>query len=97
VVAAELLGWEDAVGALAPGRYADAIAVPGDPLADLGLLTDVPFVMQGGRILKDDRSPITQGGRILKDDRSPITGGGRILKWEGPDAPLSGGGPYSPE
>jgi imidazolonepropionase-like amidohydrolase len=52
VVAAELLGWSDRVGALAPGRYADAIAVPGDPLADLGLLSDVPFVMLGGRVLK---------------------------------------------
>jgi imidazolonepropionase-like amidohydrolase len=55
VVAAELLGWEDRVGALAPGRYADAIAVPGDPLADLGLLADLAFVMQAGRILKWDR------------------------------------------
>jgi imidazolonepropionase-like amidohydrolase len=53
VVAAELLGWQDRVGALAPGRYADVIAVPGDPLADLQLLGDVPFVMQGGRVLKD--------------------------------------------
>jgi imidazolonepropionase-like amidohydrolase len=52
VVAAELLGWQDRVGALAPGRYADVIAVPGDPLADLELLGDVPFVMQGGRVLK---------------------------------------------
>jgi imidazolonepropionase-like amidohydrolase len=52
VVAAELLGWQDRVGALAPGRYADVIAVPGDPLADLRLLADVPFVMQGGRVLK---------------------------------------------
>jgi imidazolonepropionase-like amidohydrolase len=52
VVAAELLGWQDRVGALAPGRYADVIAVPGDPLQDLGLLADVPFVMQGGRVLK---------------------------------------------
>jgi imidazolonepropionase-like amidohydrolase len=52
VVAAELLGWQDRVGALAPGRYADVIAVPGDPLDDLGLLADVPFVMQGGRVLK---------------------------------------------
>ncbi|HET9292295.1 MAG TPA: amidohydrolase family protein [Actinomycetes bacterium] len=96
-VAAELLGWEDRVGALAPGRYADAIAVPGDPLADLGLLADVPFVMQGGRILKDDRSPIMKGGRIRKDDQSPLIKGGRILKDDRPDARLSAGGPYSPE
>src|SRR5215218_1570180 len=52
VVAAELLGWRDRVGALAPGRLADVIAVPGDPLDDLGLLAEVPFVMQGGRVLK---------------------------------------------
>jgi imidazolonepropionase-like amidohydrolase len=52
VVAAELLGWEDRVGSLAPGRYADLIAVPGDPLEDLGLLADAPLVMQGGRLLK---------------------------------------------
>ena len=52
VVAAELLGWQDKVGTLAPGRLADVIAVPGDPLDDLELLTDIPFVMQGGRVLK---------------------------------------------
>jgi imidazolonepropionase-like amidohydrolase len=52
VVAAELLGWSDRVGALAPGGYADAIAVPGNPLADLGRLAEVPFVMLGGRVLK---------------------------------------------
>jgi imidazolonepropionase-like amidohydrolase len=53
VVAAELLGWQDRVGAIARGRYADLIAVPGDPLADLARLGDVRFVMQGGRVLKD--------------------------------------------
>jgi imidazolonepropionase-like amidohydrolase len=52
VVAAELLGWQDRVGALAPGRFADVIAVPGDPLEDLGLLAAVPFVIQGGRVLR---------------------------------------------
>ncbi|HEX2373350.1 MAG TPA: amidohydrolase family protein [Actinomycetota bacterium] len=64
VVAAELLGWQDRIGALAPGRYADAIAVPGDPLADLELLADVPFVLQGGRILKWEgpAAPLSAGG-----------------------------------
>jgi imidazolonepropionase-like amidohydrolase len=65
MVAAELLGWQDRVGALAPGRYADAIAVPGDPLEDLELLADVPFVMQGGRVLKWagdlGRAPLSAG------------------------------------
>ena len=64
VVAAELLGWQDRVGALAPGRLADVIAVPGDPLDDLELLADVPFVMQGGRVLKWEgrRAPLSAGG-----------------------------------
>jgi imidazolonepropionase-like amidohydrolase len=70
VVAAELLGWEDRVGALAPGRLADVIAVPGDPLDDLELLADVPFVMQGGRILKGDprdpRAPLSAGGPYFR-------------------------------
>jgi imidazolonepropionase-like amidohydrolase len=57
VVAAELLGWQDRVGALAPGRLADVIAVPGDPLDDLELLADVPFVMQSGRILQGAPHP----------------------------------------
>ena len=63
VVAAELLGWQDRVGALAPGRLADVIAVPGDPLHDLELLTDIPFVMQGGRVLKWEgrRAPLSAG------------------------------------
>jgi imidazolonepropionase-like amidohydrolase len=52
VVAAELLGWQDRVGSLRPGRFADVIAVPGDPLEDLGVLMDVPFVMRGGVVLK---------------------------------------------
>jgi imidazolonepropionase-like amidohydrolase len=52
VVAAELLGWEDRVGSIAPGRFADLVAVEGDPLADVGALEDVAVVIKGGVVLK---------------------------------------------
>jgi imidazolonepropionase-like amidohydrolase len=52
VDAAELLGWSDRVGAIAPGRFADLIAVPGDLAEDLGNLTDVSFVMKGGSVVR---------------------------------------------
>jgi imidazolonepropionase-like amidohydrolase len=53
--AAEALGRESDVGAIAPGRYGDLIAVAGDPTADVALLANVPFVMKGGDIVKDAR------------------------------------------
>ena len=56
VVAAELMGWGDRVGRLAPGYAADLIAVEGDPLADVGILADVPIVMKGGTLIKDSRA-----------------------------------------
>lgn len=46
--AAELLGWEDRVGSLAPGAHADLIAVRGNPLEDITLLETVDLVMKGG-------------------------------------------------
>lgn len=52
--AADLLGWSTKVGQLAPGFYADLVAVPGDPLADIALLEKIPFVMKGGTIVKDE-------------------------------------------
>jgi imidazolonepropionase-like amidohydrolase len=51
VVAAELLGWRERVGALEPGLFADLIAVEGDVMNDVDLLTDVAFVMKGGRVV----------------------------------------------
>ena len=55
VVGAELMEWDE-VGGLAPGRYADLVAVKGDPLDDIALLEDVPFVLKGGEVVKDLRS-----------------------------------------
>jgi imidazolonepropionase-like amidohydrolase len=50
---AEMLGMAGELGVIAPGAYADVIAVPGDPLADLGELGRVSFVMKDGRVFKD--------------------------------------------
>jgi imidazolonepropionase-like amidohydrolase len=51
-VNAELLGWDDRLGTLEPGKLADLIAVPGDPLADITLLERVSFVMLGGEVVR---------------------------------------------
>jgi imidazolonepropionase-like amidohydrolase len=51
--AADLLGWKDKVGQLAPGFYADLVAVKGDPLADVTVLEKVDFVMKGGELYKN--------------------------------------------
>jgi imidazolonepropionase-like amidohydrolase len=52
VVAAELIGWQDRVGSLQPGRFADLVAIKGDALSDLELLNDVILVMKGGEIVR---------------------------------------------
>lgn len=52
VNAADLLGWSDRVGSIEPGKFADIIAVAGDPLKDITELERVIFVMKGGKIIK---------------------------------------------
>jgi len=52
--AAELLGWQDRVGAVEPGKFADLVAVAGDPLADISELERVRFVMKGGQVVRND-------------------------------------------
>jgi len=49
---AKLLGWQDRIGALKPGYWADIIAVPGDPLTDISVLQTVSFVMKGGVVYR---------------------------------------------
>jgi imidazolonepropionase-like amidohydrolase len=60
--AADLLGAADSVGSIQPGRYADVIAVAGDPLADITELQRVVFVMKGGVVYKGGGTrPATNG------------------------------------
>ena len=52
--AADLIGWPGEVGAIEVGKFADLIAVNGDPIADITVLQHVGFVMKGGRIIKNE-------------------------------------------
>jgi imidazolonepropionase-like amidohydrolase len=52
--AADLLGWSGKVGTLAPGAWADIIAVDGDPVKDVTTLERVKFVMKGGEVVKNE-------------------------------------------
>jgi imidazolonepropionase-like amidohydrolase len=60
--AARLLGQEASLGTIQPGRWADIVAVRGNPLEDVGLLRGVGFVMKGGVIYKQDGTPTPFGG-----------------------------------
>ena len=51
---AEIIGWNDRVGSIEPGKFADLIAVPGDPLQDVTQLQKVGFVMKGGAVVRDE-------------------------------------------
>ena len=51
---AMIMGWEDEVGTLEPGKHADLIAVAGDPLDDITELERVLWVMKGGVVYRDD-------------------------------------------
>jgi imidazolonepropionase-like amidohydrolase len=56
IVNAEVLGWGDQVGSIEKGKFADIVAVSGDPLADISELQRVKFVMKGGKVIRYDLS-----------------------------------------
>ncbi|HTG51447.1 MAG TPA: amidohydrolase family protein [Candidatus Tectomicrobia bacterium] len=53
--AAEMLGWQDRIGSIEPGKFADLVAVSGDPIADITELERVRFVMKGGQVIRNER------------------------------------------
>jgi imidazolonepropionase-like amidohydrolase len=52
--AAQLMGWQDRVGSVTAGKFADLVAVAGDPIADITELERVKFVMKGGHVFKNE-------------------------------------------
>jgi imidazolonepropionase-like amidohydrolase len=54
---AEAMGWQDQIGSVEKGKYADLVAVSGDPLADITELQRVKFVMKGGKVIKNEMAP----------------------------------------
>jgi len=52
--AAEMIGWQDRVGSIDVGKFADLVAVAGDPVADITELERVRFVMKGGEVVRND-------------------------------------------
>ena len=53
-LAADVIGWSDRVGTIEKGKFADLVAVAGDPLADITEMSRVKFVMKGGQVVRND-------------------------------------------
>jgi imidazolonepropionase-like amidohydrolase len=52
--AAQMIGWQDRIGSVEPGKFADLVAVAGDPLADITEIERVRFVMKDGQLVRND-------------------------------------------
>jgi imidazolonepropionase-like amidohydrolase len=52
--AAQLMGWQDRIGTVESTKFADLVAVSGDPLADITEMEHVKFVMKGGQVVKNE-------------------------------------------
>ena len=50
--AADLMGWKDKVDSISAGKFADSIAIDGDPSVDINLFTKIKLVMKGGNVIK---------------------------------------------
>ncbi len=57
IINAEAMGWQDRIGSIDKGKYADLVAVAGDPIGDITELERVKFVMKGGKVIRNDVAP----------------------------------------
>jgi imidazolonepropionase-like amidohydrolase len=62
LVNAEVMGWQRDVGSVTKGKFADLVAVSGDPVADITELQRVKFVMKGGKIIRNELAPAAASG-----------------------------------
>ena len=62
IVNAEVMGWQRDIGSLTKGKFADVVAVSGDPIADITELQRVKFVMKGGKVIRNDLADATAAG-----------------------------------
>jgi imidazolonepropionase-like amidohydrolase len=62
IINAEAMGWKDQVGSVSKGKFADLVAVSGNPLSDISELQRVKFVMKGGKVVRDDLAADRRGG-----------------------------------
>jgi imidazolonepropionase-like amidohydrolase len=62
IATATMMGWQKDVGSIAAGKFADLVAVSGDPVADITELQRVRFVMKGGKVIRQDATPAATTG-----------------------------------
>src|SRR5262245_4170171 len=62
IVNAEAMGWKDSVGSVTKGKFADLVAVSGNPVTDITELQRVKFVMKGGKVIRNDLTVVAQTG-----------------------------------
>jgi imidazolonepropionase-like amidohydrolase len=62
IVNAQAMGWQDQIGSIAKGKFADLVAVSGNPLTDITELQRVKFVMKGGKVVRNDATSVPPSG-----------------------------------